>query len=43
MELATKSVEEGAQAYLVKAKINCDVLESTIEAALQRTQSENAE
>ena len=43
MTLATQAVEEGAQAYLVKAKINCDMLESTIEAALQRTQSENAE
>jgi DNA-binding NtrC family response regulator len=43
MTLATQAVEEGAQAYLVKAKINCDMLESTIGAALQRAQSENAE
>ena len=43
MELATKAVEEGAQAYLVKAKINCEVLESTIETALQGPQTENTE
>lgn len=41
--LAAKAVEEGAQAYLVKAKINCDMLESTIKAALQPTQAESAE
>lgn len=43
MTLATKAVEQGAQAYLVKAQINNTLLERTIDNALQHKQAKSAE
>ena len=43
MTLATKAIEEGAKAYLVKAQINNTLLERTIDYALQDTQAESTE
>lgn len=43
MTLAAKAVEEGAQSYLVKGKVDADLLTRSIRYAIQRSEAEHAE
>ncbi len=43
LSLAAKAVEEGAQSYLVKGKVNADQLARSLRYAIQRSEAEHGE